>query len=349
MTTTVFSTTATRRSRPFGHRLRAGLAATGLALACTGALAADLPGKGVKVLPLKSSIAEETFQTLLVMKALQKLGYDVQPIQEVEYPTAHIAIANGDATFMADHWNHQHADYYKNAGGDAKLYRKGIYSDNAAQGYLIDKKTADAHKITNVEQLKDPKIAALFDSNGDGKADLTGCTPGWGCEALIEHHLDAYGLRGTVTHQQGTYSALIADTITRYKAGKPVLYYTWTPYWVSNELKPGRDVVWLEVPFSSLPGEQKGLDTKLPNGKNYGFVVNQQQIVANKAWAAQNPAAAKLFEVMQLNVADINAQNHLMSRGQNKPADIERHVNGWIKAHQKTFDGWITQARAAAR
>lgn len=329
--------------------LRQLTAATSLALLTLGAQAQALPGKGVTVLPLKSSIAEETFQTLLVMKGLEQLGYDVQPIKEVEYPTAHIAIAQGDATFLADHWNPLHADYYKNAGGDAKLFRKGLYSGNAAQGYLIDKKTADAHRITNIAQLKDPKIAALFDTNGDGKADLTGCNPGWGCEAVIEHQLDAYGLRPTVTHNQGSYSALIADTITRFKAGKPVLYYTWTPYWVSNELKPGRDVVWLEVPFSALPGEQKGLDTQLPNGKNYGFVVNNQQIVANKAWADKNPAAAKLFEVMQLPVADINAQNHLMSQGQNKSADIERHANAWIKAHQKTFDGWLQQARAAAR
>lgn len=327
--------------------LRAGVALA--VFASASAQAEDLPGKGVPVLPLKSSIAEETFQTLLVMKALRQLGYDVQPIKEVEYPTAHVAIANGDATFMAAHWNPLHADYYKNAGGDAKLYRKGIYSGNAAQGYLIDKKTADAHGITNIEQLKNPEIAKIFDTNGDGKADLTGCNPGWGCEAMIEHHLDAYGLRATVTHQQGTYSALMADTITRFQAGKPVLYYTWTPYWVSNELKPGKDVVWLEVPFSSLPGEQKGLDTKLPNGKNYGFVVNNQQIVANKAWTEKNPAAARLFEVMQLPVADINAQNHLMRRGQNKPADIERHVDGWIKAHQKTFDGWIRQALQAGR
>ena len=328
--------------------LRQLAAATSLALLTLGAQAQALPGKGVTVLPLKSSIAEETFQTLLVMKGLEQLGYDVQPIKEVEYPTAHIAIAQGDATFLADHWNPLHADYYKNAGGDAKLLRKGVYSGNAAQGYLIDKKTADAHRISNIAQLKDPKIAALFDTNGDGKADLTGCNPGWGCEAVIEHQLDAYGLRPTVTHNQGSYSALIADTITRFKAGKPVLYYTWTPYWVSNELKPGKDVVWLEVPFSSLPGEQKGSNTQLPNGKNYGFVVNSQQIVANKAWAEKNPAAARLFEVMRLPVADINAQNHLMSQGQNQAADIERHVNAWIKAHQKTFDGWLQQARAVA-
>jgi glycine betaine/proline transport system substrate-binding protein len=309
----------------------------------------DLPGQGVQVQPLKSSIAEESFQTLLVVKALEQLGYQVLPVKEVEYPTAHLALGNGDATFMATHWNPLHADYYKNAGGDQKLYRKGIYSNHAAQGYLIDKKTADAHKITHIDQLKDPKIAQLFDTNGDGKADLTGCNPGWGCEAMIEHHLDAYQLRDTVTHQQGTYSALIADTIARYKSGKPVLYYTWTPYWVSNELQPGKDVVWLEVPFSSSPGEQKGNNTQLPNGKNYGFVVNQQHILANKAWAEKNPAAAKLFDIMQLPVGDINAQNHMMSRGQNKAGDIDRHVAGWIRAHQSTFDSWLQQARAAAQ
>lgn len=313
------------------------------------ATAQSLPGQGVKVQPLQSSIAEETFQTLLVSRALTKLGYDVQPIKEVEYPTAHVAIANGDATFMADHWDPLHADFYKNAGGDAKLYRQGAYSPGAAQGYLIDKKTADAHKITQIDQLKDPTIAKLFDNNGDGKADLTGCNPGWGCEAVIEHHLDAYKLRDTVTHVQGSYAALIADTIARLKQGQPILYYTWTPYWVSGVLRPGQEVVWLQVPFSSLPGEQAKLDTKLPNGQNYGFVLNTQRIVANRQFTEQNPAAARLFEVMALPVGDINAQNLRMRDGENKPQDVERHTDAWIKAHQKTFDGWVAQAMAAAK
>ena len=327
--------------------LLAGFMAAGLA--ATAAQAADQPGKGVTVQPLQSSIAEETFQTLLVSRALEKLGYAVQPIKEIEYATAHVAIANGDATFMADHWDPLHADFYKNAGGDAKLWRKGAYSRNAAQGYLIDKKTAEQYKITHIDQLKDPQLAKLFDANGDGKADLTGCNPGWGCEGVIEHQLKAFGLAGTVTHVQGSYSALIADTITRFKQGQPILYYTWTPYWVSGVLRPGQEVVWLQVPRSSLPGEQAGLDTRLPDGKNYGFVLNTQRIVANKAFAEKNPAAAKLFEVMELPVGDINAQNLAMKNGQNKPADIARHVDGWIHAHQKTFDGWIAQALAAAR
>ncbi|WP_416381251.1 glycine betaine ABC transporter substrate-binding protein, partial [Klebsiella pneumoniae] len=44
------------------------------------------------------------------------------------------------------------------------------------------------------------------------------------------------GLSKTVTHNQGNYAAMMADTIARYKEGKPVLYYTWTPYWVSDDV-----------------------------------------------------------------------------------------------------------------
>jgi glycine betaine/proline transport system substrate-binding protein len=313
------------------------------------AAAQDGPGKGVSVQPIKSSIAEETFQTLLVMKGLEKLGYDVKPIKEIEYAAGHVAIGNGDATFMADHWDPLHVDFYKAAGGDEKIYRKGVYSPGALQGYLIDKKTADANKITNYEQLKDPKIAKLFDADGDGKADLAGCNPGWGCEKVIEHQLDAFKLRDMVDHKQGTYSAIIADTITRYKAGNPILYYTWTPYWVSGVLVPGKDVVWLEVPFSSLPGERKDVDTKLPDGKNYGFQANNQRIIANKDFADKNPAAAKLFEVMQLSANDISAQNLRMRDGEKSAEAIERHADAWIKANQAKFDGWVEQAMNAAK
>lgn len=87
----------------------------------------------------------------------------------------------------------------------------------------------------------------------------------------------------------------------------------------------------------------------MANGRDYGFVVNVQRIVANQQFVQQNPAAAKLFAVMQLPVGDINAQNQRMHGGENKEQDVERHVDGWIKAHQKTFDSWIAQALTAGK
>ncbi|MDN3679720.1 glycine betaine/L-proline ABC transporter substrate-binding protein ProX [Vibrio tapetis subsp. quintayensis] len=310
--------------------------------------AEKLPGEGVKVQPVQSTVAEETFQTLIVNRALEALGYDVQPTKEVDYNVGYTSIAKGDATFLAVGWFPLHADKYTMSGGDDKFYRQGQYVSGAAQGYLIDKKTADKYGITNIGQLNDPKIAKLFDADGDGKADLTGCNPGWGCELVIEEQLSAYKLRDTVAHNQGNYAAIIADTISRYKNGESILYYTWTPYWVSGVLVPNEDVVWLEVPFSALPGERKNVDTTLSNGKNYGFEMNSMRIIANKAFAEQNPSAAKLFEIIKLNINDVSAQNMMMSKGKNSSSDIESHVNGWIKANQNLFNSWVAEAKKAA-
>lgn len=307
-----------------------------------------LPGKGVSVTPIQSAQQEEAFQTRIVAQALRDLGYTVEPHKEIEYATAHLAVANGDGTFLAAHWQPLHNDFYKNSGGDAKLSRKGVLSSNSLQGYLIDKKTATKYQITHLAQLKDPAVARLFDADGDGKADLAGCTPGWGCEKVIEHQLTEYGLRNTVTHKQGSYSALMADVFTRFKGGGSILYYTWTPYYVSGVLVPNRDVVWLEVPYSALPADRRKDATRLPNGKDYGFEVNDQHIAANKSFVTANPAAARLFELVNIPVNDISAQNLRMTEGERSSADIDRHVASWIKAHQKTYDGWLEQARVAA-
>ncbi|PWC12550.1 glycine betaine/L-proline ABC transporter substrate-binding protein ProX [Brenneria corticis] len=308
----------------------------------------ELPGKGVTVTPVKSTISEETFQTLLISRALEKLGYQVNPPQEVDYNVAYTSVANGDATFLSTSWVPLHDDMYQAAGGDAKFIRS-TYVNNAAQGYLIDKKTAEKYHITNIEQLKDPDIAKLFDINGNGKADMTGCNPGWGCEAAINYHLKAYGLTDAVEQNQGNYAALMADTLSRYKEGKPILYYTWTPYWVSNVLVPGKDVIWLQVPFSAQQGVEDRNHTRLPNGKDYGFPPTDIRIAANKQWAEQNPAAAKLFATIKLPLNDINAQNLRMYNGESSEQDIKRHVDAWINAHQQEFDGWVKTAAEAAK
>lgn len=305
----------------------------------------DMPGEGVSVSPVQSTISEEAFQTVVVNKALEALGYDVQPIQEVDYSAGYTSIANGDATFMAVNWDPLHNTMYENAGGDDVFYRAGHYVEGAAQGYLVDKETAEEYGITNLDDFNDPEIAALFDTTGDGRADLTGCQAGWGCEGVIEHQLDAFDLRDSIQHNQGSYAAIISDTITRYDNGEPIFYYTWTPYWVSGELVPGEDVVWLEVPFSANPNDA---DTELPNGMNYGFEVNSLRIAANQDWADENPAAARLFELMSMSVNDVSAQNMLIREGEDSEAEIESHADAWISANQDQFDAWLEEARAAA-
>ncbi len=310
----------------------------------------SLPGRGIRVKSAHGTLIEERFQTEIVNIGLRKLGYKTPEPQEIEYTTMHLALGQGDLDYTGVHWEKGHQSFFEKGGGEDKLERLGVITPNLLQGYQIDKKTADKYNITGIEQLKDPKIAKLFDSDGDGKANLTGCNSGWGCQLAIDHHLKAYGLENTVEHDQGSYSALIVDTIARYKEGKPVLYYTWTPYWMSAVLKPGRDVTWIEVPFTSLPKQLGNLTEKDTSalGINLGFAVDDIRILANKKFLQENPSAKRLFELVEIPVDDINTQNELIREGENKLADIRRHAQEWIKKNQDKFDGWIEEARSAS-
>lgn len=306
--------------------------------------AQEMPGKGVVVRPVEGTNLEEKFQHQILYRALEELGYEVATPQEVEYQTMHLAVGTGDGDFSAVHWDPLHQAFYDESGGGDKLVRVGALIEGALQGYLVDKASYDAG-VTNLGDLKKSDVAKRFDSDGDGKADLAGCVPGWGCERVIEHQLTEYGLRDTVTHNQGAYSAIIADTIARHNQGESIVYYTWTPYWVSGLLIPGDNVEWLEVPYSSLPDDRK--DNTEFDGKNLGFAVNALRVVANKNFLDENPSAKVLFEKASIDINDVSGQNNKIRDGEDSADDIARHVEEWISKNRTAFDSWLEAARKA--
>lgn len=189
---------------PLKNKLLHGLAVASLGLLSLPAHAeAEMPGEGVTVTPIFPPIAEERFRGEIAIAGLRELGYEVEEPKITAYPAMMVALAYGDADFTVHFWDKLHDSFYQKVGGDETLVKTGHVIPEVIQGYLIDKKTAEAYDIDSLTDLKDPEIAKLFDTNGDGKADLTGCNPGWGCELVIDHHLEAYGLEETVSHNRG--------------------------------------------------------------------------------------------------------------------------------------------------
>lgn len=293
----------------------------------------------------------ELFQTEIVNLALEELGYEVIEGLEIEYEVLHEAIARGYLEYSASHWNTLHTDFFNEFNqGQNRLVRAGTLLDSARQGYLIDIPTAEALNIDNLDQLRDPQIARQFDTDGNGKANLIGCDQGWGCHDIIEHHLDAYGLRDTVEHTFGEYDDLIKNTVMpRLQQGQPVLYYTWTPYWVSGALQPGIETQWLAVPFTDLPGNTDitDADTTVDN-RNLGFAVDQIQLLANQDFLSDHPDVAALFQAMRLSVRDISLQNQRMVEQQETGlSEIRQHAEEWVANNRQQFEGWLEAARQA--
>lgn len=329
-------------------------AAVGLSLGA--ASAADLPGEGKSIEMARASWDTGWFQAELYKQAFEALGYEIDDLTTLDNPPFYQAVGQGDLDLWVNGWFPVHNPYreaFEPGATEVGYVAKG----GALQGYLVDKKTAEAHNITSLEDFKKKEIRELFDTNGDGKADLVACPPGWGCEEVISHHLDAYDLRDHVSPIKASYSASMADAIGRYKNGEPIFFYTWTPNWTVGVLKPGEDVVWIQVDHPDLPESQKALEDKttipdvagcVANPCAMGWPANDIRPVANKEFLAENPAIEKLLQVMSLPIQDIFVQNAKMNAGEDSAKDLTRHAEEWIAANQDTFDAWLEEARAAA-
>jgi len=315
------------------------------------------PGKGVEVQPARATWNTGYFQEALVRAGLKELGYDVKDPKELQNPIFYQSVMLGDVDYWANGWFPLHnAQLPKRFEKRAEAIGYEVRS-GGLQGYLVSKRDVEKYNIKSLDDFKRPEVMKAFDANGDGKADLTACPPGWGCEKVISHHFKAYGLDDYINPIKAGYSASMADTIARYSNGEPIFFYTWAPNWTIFKLKPGQDVMWINVPKIVPTESQKGSESKMvvsgiegavSDPVKLGFVVNDIRMVANKQFLAQNPAAKKFFELFSLPLSDINEQNAKMDNGEKSKEDIERHVQEWISGHQDKWNGWLDAARKAA-
>lgn len=301
----------------------------------------------VKIRSAHSSWIEELFQTMVVNIGLERLGYQIEAPIEIQYPALYLSIANGDLDYSVVYYQPGHKGFFEKAGGTEKLEGVGSLVTNGFQGYQIDKKTSEQYNITNIQQLKDPKLAKLFDVDGNGKANLIGCNPGWACELIMDHQIEAFGLQDTVEQTSGEYTALLADSLARYQQGKSILFYAYNPHWIGATLKVGKDVVFLEAPFASFPESMTDIkeEDAIIDGKNYGLPKGDQRMVANKEFLAVNPVAKRWLELVEIPVEDMNAESLRIKNGENTSKDIRRHAEEWIKNNQEKFDGWLEEAK----
>ena len=307
---------------------------------------------------------EEEDQTVTMARANWSSGYMqaeiyAQLIEELGYtvtdPAAHTlspnsfypALDSGQYDLWANGWFPTHDIYLTSETAAGLEYDRSIEAvgqqvqSGALQGYMIDKATADAMGITSMSQLADSSVAAVFDTDGDGLADLIGCNEGWGCATIIDNHIAELGWGDNVEQVSGTYGELMRGVQNRVAAGEPVLFYAWTPNWTYQALPPGDAVVWLESPAledDEGTTEVRGLAGCAGNPCDLGWPVNSIRAVANSEFLNDNADIRRLLEQVQIPLGDIAAQN---AAGTDAKADAA----AWIADNRALVDIWLANAR----
>jgi glycine betaine/proline transport system substrate-binding protein len=295
------------------------------------------------------------FQEALIRKGLEELGYKVKAPKDLANPIFYKSVALGDVDYWANGWFPIHNSQTPKDFSEKAQTVGFVVKAGGLQGYLVSKSAVEKFKIKSLDDFKRPEVKKAFDQNGDGKADLTACPPGWGCEKTISHHMKVYGLEGHVNANKASYEAGMASALGRHSEGKPIFFYTWAPNWTIFKLKPGVDVMWINVPElkptkAQMPGKDRmqlsGVKGAVTDPIKLGFVISDIQVVANKTFLNKNPKAKKFMELFSLPLQDINEQNTKMNEGEKSKEDIQKHVMNWIKKNQSTWSSWIKSAKA---
>lgn len=315
-------------------------------------IAQEQPGEGTEITMAQPTWDTGWFYAEIFKQMFTELGYEVGTVLTLDNPAFYQSVALGDVDLWVDGWFPIHNPYKDAFEGSAEIIGP-VVSGGAMEGYLVDKKTAEELDITSLDDFKRDEVKQAFDRNGDGKADMVACPPGWGCELTIAHHMEAYELDEHINLIKAGYAAAMADAVAAYDTGNPIFFYTWTPNWTVNELAPGEDVVWIQVPEVNLPEDLKGLeDAATRAGVEgcvddpcvLGFPANSIDAVANTGFLDDNPAVRALLENVEIPIADVYEQNAAMNAGDD---DIEAQAGAWIEENRELVDGWLEAARAA--
>ncbi|MBA2665863.1 MAG: glycine betaine/L-proline ABC transporter substrate-binding protein ProX [Trueperaceae bacterium] len=328
------------------------------ALVLSGAIfAQDRPGEGVTVSPAVATWESARPVEAIFSALLSELGYDVERPTSLANPIFYQAVALGDVDYWPNGWFPLHNSQLPAGFEESASIIGTIVERGAIQGYLVSAWAAEEYDITSLDDFKRPEVREAFDRNNDGRADLVACPPGWGCEEVIEHHLDVYDLREHINDIKAAYTASFADALAAHRAGEPVLYYTWTPNFTVFELVPGEDVVWINVPdVNPAPAEAdlaefmvvEGLEGAVSDPLIMGFAAADIQAVANNDFLAANPPIERLFELIEIDLIDISGMTLRFIEGEDTDEAVAAMAQEWIVENRTVVDSWLAEARAAA-
>ena len=338
----------------------------------------ELPGEGVSFTMARADWSSGYFHAALFRELLQMLGYEVSNPADKELPVnlAYLGMAQGDIDFWANSWFPNHNSWLQNhlpdgtQVGDHVSRIGSALEASALQGYLIDRAFAEEYGITTLDDLnRNPEAIAYYDLDdyhpGDGVADVFGCPVAWTCDDVMQSQIAFSGWKNIKQVRVG-YETMFADVTARINKGRPAIIYAWTPSTYGTILRPGDNVFWLgieEVLDDSNPLDMDGgegldqrpgvadIDADACPAVNtlgecrLGFKVADIVVTARNDLIETHPAAAKLFEVVKLNVVDVSLWILELADGED-PVDLARR---WISDNQAQVDAWLEEAKAAAR
>ena len=270
----------------------------------------------------------------------QNLGLEVE-LQNGTNPIVFEAMDSGAMHAHPEVWmpNQQNLhDTFVKDKGTVVMNSNGV---SAFQGMCVPKAFAEANGISSIDDLTNPDVAALFDSNGDGKGEIWIGAPGWASTNIEKIRAKSYGYDQTFELTESDETLAYADLDNAIKANKPWVGFCYTPHYVFvlhdmhileepaydpakwNVIQPTDDPAWLEKSDAGVAWDTAYLHL------HYA-----------KALEESNPEVATLFRNMKLDTDTVSEFTYALVVDKK---DAAEYAAEWVAANEDQVLGWLSE------
>ncbi|MEL7344700.1 MAG: glycine betaine ABC transporter substrate-binding protein [Pseudomonadota bacterium] len=194
-----------------------------------------------------------------------------------------------------------------------------------------------ADKVTSIEDLANPEIAAMFDTDGDGLGEYWAGDVTWASTKRWQIKFKSYGLDGLWEPNIVSADTFKAGLEAAYASSQPQLFYYWTP----EAIHVKYDLSVVEEPARFEGCEDVDLDAE-----NWLEVSTFECVIAandifigySKSLETRNPAVANMLSNIQFTGDEINEWIVEMFENKRDPAIVAEE---WIEDNEELVMGWI--------
>ena len=245
----------------------------------------------------------------------------------------------GDIDVHPDVWLPNQESFTKKYvdGAGSVTLSSNPYQGN--QGFCVSKDFAKANNITDIADLGRPDVAALMDSDGNGKGEMWIGAPGWASANVNEVKVRDYGLLDfiePIRAEESVKTARIKDSIAK---GEGYAFYCYKPHavWYMFDVEMLTEPTYDPAKYVMVqPSDDADWYEKSEVATK--DALKEVQIAWSKSLGDRSPAIAEFFGRFSLTADDVSNFAFEISGQGRDPAEVARE---WIEANPERVDAWL--------
>ncbi len=306
----------------------------------------------VSVLSLPAWAAEEVKIGLPSWTGAQAIGHVLGEIVtsriggQVEYVPGNNATifqamdqGKGDIDVHPDVWLPNQESFTKKYvdGAGTVTLSSNPYEGN--QGFCVTQDFGKANNITDIADLGRPDVAALMDSDGNGKGEMWIGAPGWASANVNEVKTRDYGLLDfiePIRAEESVKTARIKDSIAK---GEGYAFYCYKPHavWFMFDVQMLSEPTYDPANYVMVqPSDDADWYDKSKVATK--DALKEVQIAWSNSLADRSPAIAEFFANFALTADDVSQLAFEISANGRDAADVAKE---WVEANSDRVDAML--------